>query len=175
MYPSTNTRISYATNYPRPQPSAQTRDVEHYAANCILHVSASDASLYQTYGNPTPLGYNNAERYHCALSYVLKVKGRLHPGLYQRFVTALARHGKGREDTLERTKAEVAVVFRAASECELYGEFVDAFMPHWCHQKRLKEEREQRLAEEEEEEEQRRRDVVSGPKSSNPRFFYPRQ
>ncbi|KAI4090308.1 MAG: hypothetical protein LQ344_004856 [Seirophora lacunosa] len=155
-----------SSNHARARPSVRSRGIEHDAANRILAVSESDALLHQTFGDPTPLGYNREERYQLALSYIYKVKGRLNKTHYTRLIKTLHEHGKGGEYTLEKTREEISRLYEVANEYELWEEFLEAFMPHWLHETKKREEKEMTLAEG-----KRRRNAISKPASSTSRLI----
>lgn len=108
-----------------PHPASSTTS----AATHILTISYSDATAYQTYGDPTPLDYKRSERLRLAQSYIYKAKGRLSKPDYSRLLRALDAHGKTAD--VDQTREEIAGVFEKANEYELWEEFLECFMPRW--------------------------------------------
>ncbi len=115
------------------------RSSESSAATGVLALSYSDAEAYQSYGDPTPIDYKRSERLRLAQAYIYKVKGRLSEKEYSRLLRALDAHGKSAN--VDQTREEVAKVFEAANEYELWEEFLECFLTRWLHAQWRKEER----------------------------------
>ncbi|KAL8755241.1 MAG: hypothetical protein Q9184_004851 [Pyrenodesmia sp. 2 TL-2023] len=110
------------------------------AATHILAISYSDASAYQTYGDPTPLDYKHSERLRLAQAYIYKAKGRLSKPHYTRLLRALDAHGKSAD--IDETREEIGRVFEVANEYELWEEFLECFMGRWLADQEKRETRE---------------------------------
>ncbi|KAL9598701.1 MAG: hypothetical protein Q9219_004314 [cf. Caloplaca sp. 3 TL-2023] len=120
-------------------------DPQTQAANNLLAIARSDIRTHATtYHLPGP--FPPAHLAHHALSYTSKVRRRLHPSLYHRFLTILDSHGRSIGTNcvknVDHTREEVSVVFELANEYELWEEFLDAFCPCWKRKREVAEQRE---------------------------------
>ncbi|KAL8768245.1 MAG: hypothetical protein Q9209_005475 [Squamulea sp. 1 TL-2023] len=110
---------------PSTQPNSKPEDL---AANTLLAIHFQD--LQTASSNPThPTSSQLHTTYTLCLSYVHKLRHRLPPQYYTRFLNALAAYKK--PHTFEVTRYELSVVFELANEYELWEECLELVFPCW--------------------------------------------